>query len=84
MNLDRLYPYGFRSTLFDRLIPESEDYAKGLSIQQLRESVAKDLEDLLNSRVAKLDHVVDDYPLVKNLYFSSVLLILWAFLQPIR
>ncbi|HEC0082503.1 TPA: type VI secretion system baseplate subunit TssE, partial [Acinetobacter baumannii] len=27
MNLDRLYPYGFRSTLFDRLIPESEDYA---------------------------------------------------------
>ncbi|RSP67073.1 type VI secretion system baseplate subunit TssE, partial [Acinetobacter baumannii] len=50
MNLDRLYPYGFRSTLFDRLIPESEDYAKGLSIQQLRESVAKDLEDLLNSR----------------------------------
>lgn len=66
MNLDRLYPYGFRSTLFDRLIPESEDYAKGLSIQQLRESVAKDLEDLLNSRVAKLDHVIDDYPLVKK------------------
>ena len=66
MNLDRLYPYGFRSTLFDRLIPESEDYAKGLSIQLLRESVAKDLEDLLNSRVAKLDHVVDDYPLVKK------------------
>ncbi|MBD1225726.1 type VI secretion system baseplate subunit TssE [Acinetobacter seifertii] len=80
MNLDRLYPYGFRSTLFDRLIPESEDYAKGLSIQQLRESVANDLEDLLNSRVAKLDHVVDDYPLVKNRYFSSGLLILLGFL----
>ena len=66
MNLDHLYPYGFRSTLFDRLVPEQEDYLRGMSIQQLRESVAKDLEDLLNSRVAKLDHVVDDYPLVKK------------------
>lgn len=52
MNLDHLYPYGFRSTLFDRLLPEHEDYLRGLSIQQLRESVARDLEDLLNSRIA--------------------------------
>ncbi|SPL69706.1 type VI secretion system baseplate subunit TssE [Acinetobacter stercoris] len=61
MNLDQLYPYGFRSTLFDRLIPEHDDI-KGLSIQELRESVARDLEDLLNSRMAKLDHLIDDYP----------------------
>lgn len=65
MNLDQLYPYGFRSTLFDRLIPESE-HIKGWSLQELRESVAQDLEDLLNSRMAKLDHIIDDFPLVKK------------------
>jgi type VI secretion system protein ImpF len=65
MNLDHLYPYGFRSTLFDRLIPEN-DNIRGLSIQELRESVAQDLEDLLNSRMAKLDHLIDDFPLAKK------------------
>ncbi|EPR80547.1 putative protein ImpF [Acinetobacter gerneri DSM 14967 = CIP 107464 = MTCC 9824] len=65
MNLDHLYPFGFRSTLFDRLIPESE-HTQGLSIQELRESVAHDLEDLLNSRVAKLDDVIEDFPEVKK------------------
>ena len=65
MKLDQLYPYGFRSTLFDRLIPEDE-HMTGLSVQELRESVAQDLEDLLNSRMAKLDDVIDDYPLVKQ------------------
>jgi predicted component of type VI protein secretion system len=28
-----------------------------MSIQQLRESVARDLEDLLNSRIAKFDRI---------------------------
>ena len=65
MNLDQLHPYGFQSTLFDRLIPE-DDYARGLSIQELRESVAHDLEDLLNSRMANLDHLIEDFPLSKN------------------
>ena len=65
MNLDHLYPFGFRSTLFDRLIPEQEEQLKGLSIQELRESVAHDLEDLLNSRMAKLEQI-DDFPLVKK------------------
>ena len=65
MNLDHLYPFGFRSTLFDRLIPEQEEQLKGLSIQELRESVAHDLEDLLNSRMAKLEHI-EDFPLVKK------------------
>lgn len=65
MNLDHLYPYGFRSTLFDRLILEHTDQ-QGLSIQALRESVACDLEDLLNSRMAKLDHVIDDFPWAKK------------------
>ena len=65
MNLDHLYPFGFRSTLFDRLIPEQEEQLKGLTIQELRESVARDLEDLLNSRMAKLEQI-DDFPLVKK------------------
>jgi type VI secretion system protein ImpF len=65
MNLDHLYPYGFRSTLFDRLLPENEQL-NGLSIQELRNSVARDLEDLLNSRVMNLNHIIEDYPLVKR------------------
>jgi type VI secretion system protein ImpF len=65
MNLDHLYPFGFRSTLFDRLIPEKEEQLKGLTIQELRESVAHDLEDLLNSRVAKLEQI-EDFQLVKK------------------
>lgn len=66
MNLDQLYPYGFRTTLFDRLLPETEQNYQGLSLQQLRESVASDLEDLLNSRMAKLDDLIDDFPLAKQ------------------
>lgn len=66
MNLDQLYPYGFRTTLFNRLLPETEKNYQGISLQQLRESVASDLEDLLNSRMAKLDDLIDDFPLAKQ------------------
>jgi type VI secretion system protein ImpF len=66
MNLDQLYPYGFRTTLFDRLLPETDQNDRGISLQELRESVASDLEDLLNSRMAKLDHVIDQFPLAKQ------------------
>lgn len=66
MNLDQLYPYGFRSTLFDRLLLQEEARTQGMSIQQLREAVAADLEDLLNSRMAMLNHMIDDYVLVKK------------------
>ncbi|MGE8683290.1 MAG: type VI secretion system baseplate subunit TssE [Acinetobacter sp.] len=66
MNLDQLYPYGFRTTLFDRLLPADAQQTQGLSLQELRESVASDLEDLLNSRVAKLDQLIDDFPLAKK------------------
>ena len=65
MKLNHLYPFGFRSTLFDRLIPEQEELLRGLTIKELRESVAHDLEDLLNSRIAKLE-TNDDFPLVKK------------------
>jgi Uncharacterized protein conserved in bacteria len=70
MNLDQLYPYGFRTTLFDRLLPADAQQTQGLSLQELRESVASDLEDLLNSRVAKLDELIDDFPLAKKVYFA--------------
>ena len=66
MNLDQLYPYGFRTTLFDRLLPETDQNYRGISLQELRKSVASDLEDLLNSRMAKLDHLIDQFPLAKQ------------------
>jgi len=65
MSLDHLYPYGFKTTLFDRLIPPTTAHT-GLSIQALRESVAADLEDLLNNRTAQLNHIIDDFPLTKK------------------
>ncbi|QXW24517.1 type VI secretion system baseplate subunit TssE [Acinetobacter johnsonii] len=66
MNLDQLYPYGFKTTLLDRLLPNELYGQQGLSLQQLRESVALDLEDLLNSRTAKLSHDINDFPLAKQ------------------
>ncbi|TCM66573.1 type VI secretion system protein ImpF [Acinetobacter calcoaceticus] len=65
MNINQLHPFGFRATLFDRFIVQADD-SKGLSIHVLRESVAQDLEDLLNSRMAKLDHVIEDFPWAKK------------------
>ena len=66
MNLDQIYPYGFRKTLFDRLLPTSEQDRQGMSLQELRESVAYDSEELLNSRLANFDSVIDAFPLVKK------------------
>ncbi len=66
MNLDQLYPYGFKTTLFERLLADAEQNEPGISLQKLRESVASDLEDLLNSRMPLLDGVIDDFPLVKQ------------------
>lgn len=65
IGLKNEYPYGFKATLLDRLIPQ-EDQKMGLSLQSLRENVANDLEDLLNSRMAKLDHVIEDFPWAKK------------------
>lgn len=67
MNLDQLYPYGFRSTLFERLLPADDQYtAQGLSIQELRQSIAHDLEDLLNNRMTRLNQTEEHYPGIKN------------------
>ena len=70
MNLDQLYPYGFKTTLFDRMLPNDQHVKNGLSLQELRQSVALDLEDLLNSRVANLNGIIDDFPLVKHSIFQ--------------
>lgn len=67
MNLDQLYPYGFRSTLFERLLPVDDQYTgQGLSLQELRQSIAHDLEDLLNNRMTRLDQTEEHYPGIKN------------------
>ncbi len=67
MNLDQLYPYGFRSTLFERLLPADDQYTgQGLSIQELRQSIAHDLEDLLNNRMTRLNQTEEHYPGIKN------------------
>ena len=67
MNLDQLYPYGFRSTLFERLLPVDDQYTgQGLSLQELRQSIAHDLEDLLNNRMTRLNQTEEHYPGIKN------------------
>lgn len=67
MNLDQLYPYGFRSTLFERLLPVDDQYnGQGLSIQEVRQSIAHDLEDLLNNRMTRLNQTEEHYPGIKN------------------
>ena len=67
MNLDQFYPYGFRSTLFERLLPaDSQQPAQGLSIQELRQSIAHDLEDLLNNRMTRLNQAGEHYSRVKK------------------
>jgi len=67
MNLDQLYPYGFRSTLFERLLPVDDQYTgQGLSIQELRQSIAHDLEDLLNNRMTRLNQTEERSPGIKN------------------
>lgn len=79
MNLDQLYPYGFRSTLFERLLPVDDQYTgQGLSIQELRQSIAHDLEDLLNNRMTRLNQTEEHYPGIKIQFCNLELLILLA------
>lgn len=46
--------------LFDRLL--GEDVRRGHSIEQLKDSIARDLEALLNTRTALSDDVLAPYP----------------------
>lgn len=65
MRSSQQYPYGFKKTLFDTLI-SSEDGDPTMTLHALRESVAQDLEELLNSRMIKLDPVIKNHPLAQN------------------
>ncbi len=58
MVLERLYLTAYYQQMLSKL--------KVCLCKNLRESVASDLEDLLNSRVAKLDELIDDFPLAKK------------------
>lgn len=52
----------FSSGLLDRLMDEGGGAAPALSLAQLKDSVARDLEALLNTRVALPDGLLDGYP----------------------
>jgi len=59
---------GFLPTLFERLRDEhphrplEADPMRRWSVEELKESVARDLESLLNSRTALFSNSFDDYP----------------------
>lgn len=56
---------GFPPGLFDRLLGEhgaDDRMGRGLSLEQLKDSVARDLEDLLNTRCALPEELLRAYP----------------------
>jgi type VI secretion system protein ImpF len=66
MNLEQIYPYGFKHTLFERLLAPDDQLGVGLTIQELRQSIAYDLEDLLNNRMTRLNVAANHYPEINN------------------
>ena len=56
---------GFTPGLFDRLLDPQGDHARngaGLSLEQWKDAVARDLEDLLNTRCALSEDMLNAYP----------------------
>ncbi|MES2162737.1 MAG: type VI secretion system baseplate subunit TssE [Pseudomonadota bacterium] len=56
---------GFTPGLFDRLLDPQGSHARngaGLSLEQWKDAVARDLEDLLNTRCALSEALLDAYP----------------------
>ncbi|MQA39498.1 type VI secretion system baseplate subunit TssE [Rugamonas aquatica] len=56
---------GFTRGLFDRLLDPRSDHARaahGLSTEQLKDAVARDLEDLLNTRCALPEEMLQAFP----------------------
>ena len=56
---------GFTPGLFDRLLDPQGSHARngaGLSLEQWKDAVARDLEDLLNTRCALPEELLDAYP----------------------
>jgi type VI secretion system protein ImpF len=53
---------GFTPGLFDRLLGEHGGVAARLNLGQLKDAVARDLEDLLNTRAALPEELLAGYP----------------------
>lgn len=56
---------GFTPGLFDRLLDPQGGYSRngvGLSLEQWKDAVARDLEDLLNTRCALSEEMLSAYP----------------------
>lgn len=56
---------GYTPGLFDRLLGEHGAASRaghGLTLEQLKDAVARDLEDLLNTRCALSDELLEAYP----------------------
>lgn len=67
MNINHQRIFGFQPTLFERLLAEPTD-SRNIShwnIQELKDSVARDLEELLNTRSIHFDSL-DDFPCAKK------------------
>jgi type VI secretion system protein ImpF len=59
----------FAPSLLDRLLDipnEASGMADGWTTEQLKDAVARDLEDLLNTRTAIAQECLADYPAVRN------------------
>lgn len=54
----------FEATLFDKLFGAADVSERGWKLEQLKESVARDLEALLNTRTALTEESLEGYPLV--------------------
>ena len=56
--------------LFDRLLDGQRGAGQGWSLEQLKDAVARDLEDLFNTRAALSDGLLDAYPEVAKSILS--------------
>lgn len=67
MNIHQQKIFGFQPTLFERLLTEGSDHRDSVrwNIQELKDSVGRDLEELLNTRSTHFS-AIDDYPYAKK------------------
>jgi type VI secretion system protein ImpF len=67
MNIHQQKVFGFQPTLFERLLTDNTEHHDiyRWNIQELKDSVARDLEELLNTRSIHLD-AIDEYPHAKK------------------
>lgn len=71
MSINNHKIFGFKPTLFERLFAPSTDNREMTywNINELKSAVARDIEELLNTRCIHLDNI-SDYPLTKKSVFN--------------